>query len=352
MPTPRRTRTRKTRSRRHPPWADWPDKELLELRFKDLDLSWRGTAIETRVDELGDELAARGLRFRPHVWLSTEWMSPLGVPGIAIPFYLAHPRLMRLERKQLLEVEGGTHTECLKILRHECGHALQQAYRLHRRRRWQELFGLSSKPYPSAYRPNPSSKRFVQHLRMYYAQSHPDEDMAETFAVWMKPRARWRKRYAGWPALEKLEYVDELMSEIADQPAPVRSREHVEPLNEIEKTLGQHYAERRAHFQPSAISTYDRHLRALFSDGEIETEAERATRFLKRNRREIRRLVSRWTGEYQFTLDMVLSEMIERCRELDLRAVGDEEELRMDFAVALTVNTMHSLYSQRSWVAL
>jgi hypothetical protein len=333
-------------------WAAWPDKALLELRFKDLDITWHDTPIEDHVAELGEELNARGLRFRPHVWLSSEWMSPLGVPGIAVPFYLAHPRLMRLERKQLLEVEGGTRVECLKILRHECGHAVQQAYRLHRRRRWQELFGLSSKRYPDAYRPNPSSKRFVQHLRMYYAQSHPDEDMAETFAVWLKPRARWRKRYAGWPALEKLEYVDELMAEIADQPAPVRSREHVEPLNKNEKTLGRHYAERRAHFQPSAISTYDRHLRALFAGGDTEPAAERATRFLSRNRGEIRRLVSRWTGEYQFTLDMVLAEMLVRCRALDLRAVGDEEQLRMDFAVALTVNTMHSLYSKRSWVAL
>lgn len=335
-----------------PPWADWSDNELLELRFQDLDLDWRGTAIEARVAELLGELQSRGLRFRPHVWLSSEWMSPVGVPGIAVPFYLAHPRLARLERNQLLEVEGGTRSECLQILRHECGHAIQQAYRLHRRRRWQELFGLSSKPYPDEYRPDPSSKRFVQHLRMYYAQSHPDEDFAETFAVWLGQRARWRKRYAGWPALEKLEFVDELMSEIADAPAPVRSREHVQPLDRMTKTLGEHYAERRASFRPGATSNYDRHLRALFAETPDAPDAELATRFLARNRGDIRRLVSRWTGEYQFTLDRVLSEMIVRCRELELRAVGNEEQLRIDFAVIVTVHTMHSIYDKHSWVAL
>ena len=66
----------------------------------------------------------------PHAWLSDEWFSPDNTPGIAIPFYLAHPRLMRLERRQILEVEGGTASECLRILRHETGHVVQHAYRL------------------------------------------------------------------------------------------------------------------------------------------------------------------------------------------------------------------------------
>ena len=122
---------------------------------------------------------------------------------------------MKLEKKMMLDVEGGTWSECMAILRHEAGHTLQHAYQLQRRRRWQQLFGPSSKRYPRYYRPNPASRHFVQHLRLWYAQSHPDEDFAETFAVWLKPRSNWRTRYAGWPALKKLEYVDELMDEIA-----------------------------------------------------------------------------------------------------------------------------------------
>ena len=204
------------------PWASWSDERLLQLRVKDLGLSIEGTWLEPRIDALYETLERRGFRLRPHIWLSEEWFSPQGVPGFAIPFYLAHPRLIRLERSQMLDVEGGTRDEFTRIMRHETGHAIQHGYQLQRRREWQRLFGKSSQRYPEYYRPNPASKRYVQHLRLWYAQSHPDEDFAETFAVWLRPRGEWRKRYAGWPALKKLEYVDELMSEIAGKPSARR----------------------------------------------------------------------------------------------------------------------------------
>ena len=166
-------------------------------------LTIEDTWLEGCLNDLQEELEERDLRIRPHAWLSDEWFSPDTTPGIAIPFYLAHPRLMRLERKMIIDVEGGTRHECMRILRHETGHVVQNAFRLQRRRRWQELFGRSSTHYPRFYRPNPASKNYVQHLRLWYAQSHPDEDFAETFAVWLKPRSDWKKRYAGWPALRK-----------------------------------------------------------------------------------------------------------------------------------------------------
>jgi hypothetical protein len=198
-------------------WASLPDEELLQLRLQDLHVTVEGTWIERCMIKLYDELEERGVKVRPHVWVSDEWFSPDNTPGIAVPFYLTHPRLMRLERKKIIDVEGGTVRECMRILRHETGHVIQAAYQLHRRRKWQQLFGASSTRYPTHYRPNPASRRFVQHLRLWYAQSHPAEDFAETFAVWLRPRSDWRKRYAGWPALKKLEYVDELMAEIATE---------------------------------------------------------------------------------------------------------------------------------------
>ena len=197
---------------------------------------------------LHEELEERGIRLRPHAWISSEWFSPDNTPGIAIPFYLAHPRLMKLEKKMMLDVEGGTWSECMAILRHEAGHTVQHAYQLHRRRRWQQLFGPSSKHYPLYYRPNPASRRYVQHLRLWYAQSHPDEDFAETFAVWLRPRSNWRTRYAGWPALKKLEYVDELMDEIAGKRPLLTSRERVDPLHELSETLGNHYQKKQAFY--------------------------------------------------------------------------------------------------------
>ena len=228
---------------------------------------------------------------RPHCWLSDEWFSPQNVPGIGIPFYLVHPRLIRLERSMMLEAEGASRAECMRILRHEAGHAIQHGYRLHRRPSYQRLFGKSSTKYPTSYRPNPASRHFVQHLRAYYAQAHPDEDFAETFAVWMQPRARWRKRYQGWGALRKLEYVDALMEELEGKRPPVRTRERVAPVSQLTSTLRAHYDEKRAFYAVDFPSTYDRELCRVFSNSPKDAKRELASRFITRHAKEIRALV-------------------------------------------------------------
>ncbi len=328
------------------------NENLLSMRFSDLNVRWEGTWIEDCIRELYADLERRGIRFRPHFWLSNDWFSPDGVPGIAIPFYLAHPRLMRLERSQMLEVEGGSREEFMKILRHECGHAFQHAYQLQRKRSWQKLFGKSSRKYPDYYRPNPASRRYVQYLQWYYAQAHPDEDFAETFAVWFQPRAVWRKRYEGWPALKKIEYVDKLVEEIREETPVIRTRLQVDPLRKLRKSLREHYEDKKKLYELGFPAAFDRDLKTLFSEESRHRGREFASTFLRRNRAEIRGLVSRWTGEYQFTVDQVLNDMIGRCRELKLRAIGSERKLRMDFAVLLTVKTMQFLYNRRNWVAL
>jgi len=335
-------------------WASLPDEQLLALRLKDLKVTVAGTWLEGCLGHLYDELDQRGLRIRPHAWISSEWFSPDDTPGIAIPFYLAHPRLMRLERKKIIDVEGGTLPECMRILRHEAGHVLQHSYQLQRRRRWQELFGRSSTRYPSYYRPNPASKHYVQHLRLWYAQSHPDEDFAETFAVWLAPRSNWRKRYDGWPALKKLSYVDGLMAEVADEKPVLARRRQVDPLSRLTYTLAEHYERKLAHYAIDSQKTYDRDLQRIFSDDPKHGNSPAASTFLRQNRAKIRQMVSKWTGEYQLTLDAVLDDMIGRCRELKLRAVGSERQLRIDFTVLLTAATVHSLYSpsRRQWIAL
>jgi len=340
------------RSRRQPEWANWPDDRLMDLRLCDLGLSLEGSPVEPIIERVREDLERHDIRFRPHFWLSEEWFSPDGVPGVAIPFYLAHPRLTRLERKQMLEVEGGTQESCLRILRHEVGHAVDHAYLLHRRRRWQRLFGKSSEPYPESYRPRPYSRDFVVHLDFWYAQSHPDEDFAETFAVWLGPPSRWRRQYEGWPALAKLEYVDELMHEIAGHRPVAASRTMVDPLARLRKTLRQYYDQKRAHYGRASSRFYDDDLRLLFSDDRRKTGRESAAAFLRRVRGEVRRLVSKWTGEYEYTLDQVLKDMIGRCRELKLRVAGRERQVKMDFAILLTVQTMNHLYSMRRRLAM
>src|ERR1043166_1872524 len=181
-----------------PAWVGLSDEELLDIRMCDLGLTIEGTDLEARIAQLNAELDARGLTFRPYYWLSDEWFTPDGIPGIAIPFYLAHARLAKLEFAQMLEVEGSDPIEALRILRHEAGHAIDNAYALRRRPRRRRLFGSPGIEYPEYYTPKPYSKSYVQHLDHWYAQSHPDEDFAETFAVWLDPDSMWPTRYAGW----------------------------------------------------------------------------------------------------------------------------------------------------------
>jgi hypothetical protein len=335
-----------------PDWADLPDEQLLDLRFSDLGLTIEGSWLEPRLTALREELHARGLTFEPHYWLSSEWFTPDGVPGVAIPFYLAHPRLMRLEKAQMLEVEGGTPEWCLQILRHEAGHAFDNAYDLRRRRRRVRVFGPPSTPYPDFYLPRPYSKSFVLHLDSWYAQSHPDEDFAETFAVWLTPDSDWRARYADWPALKKLEYVDELMREIAGRTPVLATRRRVEPLDKLRSTLRRHYERKRAHYGVQHPDFYDRDLRRLFSDDEEHHRNPRAARFIYRIRRDVRRLVAEWTGAYQYTIDQVIQDMIRRCDELGLRLKYPEARTKLDFTMLLTVQTMNYLHSGRHRVAL
>ena len=333
-------------------WERWPRERLMGLELRRLGLTLEDSWLEEMIERVRNELRARDLRFRPHFWLSDEWFSPDGVPGVAIPFYLAHPRLMRIERSQLLEVEGGRRDECLRILRHELGHAIQDAYGLHRRRRWQRIFGKSSTPYPEAYRPDPASKAFVHHLDSWYAQSHPAEDFAETFAVWLRPRSDWRRRYAGWPALVKLEMVDELMSEIAGCAPINRSRARPDSLNRLRVTLREHYRRKRERYSVRFSRGYDSDLLRLFSTAGAAREQPSAAAFLRRHRREICDQVARWTGEYRFTVEQVLKDMTGRCRELGLRASGSESALRRDVETVLAVHATRRLLRPGEWCQL
>jgi hypothetical protein len=334
-------------------WRTLPDEQLLDVRMCDLGLTIEGSKLEERINALHGELAQRHLVFRPHYWLSDEWFTPDGVGGVAIPFYLAHPRLEKLEESQMLEVEGGDYDWCMKILRHEAGHAIDNAFHLQRRRKRLKLFGPSSTPYPEYYTPKPYSKSFVLHLDSWYAQSHPDEDFAETFAVWLRPDSHWQERYADWPALKKLEYLDELMHELAGQQPAGVSRRRVDPLSSLKKTLRQHYKKKRAHYGLEKPTFYDRDLRRLFTESSMDgARGMTAARFLSRIRKDVSRRVARWTGEYQYTIDQVLEDMIARCRELNLRMTQPEDQARLEFMTLLTVQTMNYLHSGRHRVAL
>jgi len=315
-----------TRSRpRRPRWQDLDDDDLLQLRLRELHLKVEDSLVWPAVQQLHAELERRGIRFHPHVWFSEEWFSPDGVPGIAIPFYLAHPRLKQLERRFMGEAEGGSSKWLMRILRHETGHALDTAYGLRRRASWRAVFGRASEPYPHDYSPRPSSRRHVLHLGHWYAQSHPTEDFAETFAVWLQPRARWRREYADWPALAKLEYVDRLMTEIDGRPARNRSRALVEPVSLSDRTLGQHYRRKASRYQ-QFDRRYDRWLRRAFTTAEARPAAVPAARFIREIEPQLRRLLVRRARLHPYMVDHVLEMVIRRVRQLGLVLRGPRRD--------------------------
>jgi Putative zinc-binding metallo-peptidase len=334
-----------------PEWASYNDEQLLGVRMCDLKLSLAGTEIEQRIAKVNAEIEARGL-VHPHYYLSDEWFTPDGIPAVAVPFYLAHPRLEKLELAQMLEIEGGDEHTSLKILRHEAGHAIDNAYLLRRKPTRRRLFGTPATPYPEYYTPKPYSKSFVQHLDHWYAQSHPDEDFAETFAVWLDPQSNWSIRYSGWPAHRKLEYMDRLMRDTARRRPRIRSKRQVDPIERLRKTLGEHYRKKREHYGLDYPDFYESDLRNLFSDAPEYSKNLSAARFLGRIRKEVRSTVASFTDSYQYTIEQLIQKIIQRCRELNLRLTDSEAVTKTDFMVFLTVQTMNYLHSGRHRMAI
>jgi hypothetical protein len=222
---------------------------------------------------------------------------------------------------------------------------LDTAFRLHFKRRWRELFGSFARPYPDFYKPKPKSRSYVLHLRAWYAQAHPAEDFAETFAVWLTPTSRWRRRYKGWAALRKLEYIDERMEELAGTRPANRTRTKVEPLSALRITLREHYRRKREKYDFNWPAVYDRDLRRIFSDDPRHKGRPSAASFIRSVRREVRQIVAEGTGVHQYTIDHVLENMIDRCKELKLRVSTPAREARRRVMIVLTVQVMNVLHS-------
>jgi hypothetical protein len=314
--------------RREPAWTRLDDEALLDKRFCDLRLTLSNSRLESSIRRLYAELAAKGIRFRPHFWLSEEWFSPDGIPGIAIPFYLAHPRLQRLERRFMHEVEGGNDKWLMRILRHETGHAIDTAFALRRRKAWRQVFGKASRKYPSRYSPRPGSRKFVLHIGHWYAQSHPTEDFAETFAVWLPPRSRWRSQYQGWPALQKLEFVDATMRALEGRRAVRLDRSLVEPLSDNKRTLREHYRRKRQRYLIDMNPAYDRRLLRVFGRSDDYPRHLQASSFLREVRPQLRRLLIRRARMHPYIVNHILRTAIHRARHLNLRLKSNQRETK------------------------
>lgn len=336
--------------------AQIPEEELLGLRLCDLPIAIQGTWLEECLSELYQELEAKGLLFKPVCYLADEWLTPQNEPVIGIPFYLAHPRLIQLEKKMMLEAEGETKPWCLRLLRHETGHAICYAFGLHKKRKWQKVFGDSNKEYPETYRFRPYSKNYVRHIENYYAQYHPDEDFVETFAVWLTPGLDWQKQYQGWGALKKLKFVDDLMQEIKGKFPLVKKGIQDWKISSIKMTLRNFYKKKRHFWAEDFPDFHDANLKRIFiplgqdapngSPMEI-TRLLGAAKIIEKYRSQILNNISLWTGEKKYVIDDLTKKIINRCQEL--RLVTNDPEPLVVLRISAYITTLVMNYQYTGW---
>jgi hypothetical protein len=311
----------------------------LSRRICDLNLTVPGSRLEKLVLRLYTELEEKGISYRPPTYLSDEWGCPHRVPIIGIPFYLAQKGLAQLETR-LSGVPAETEDEIMLFLRHEAGHAINYAFRLYQVSAWQKLFGDFSQPYHEVYRARPFSAGFVRHVPAWYAQKHPDEDFAETFAIWLTPHSRWKKTYAGTPALKKLLYVDKIMRRLSDEPPEISHERPDRPVEELTITLAAWFATRRGSTSPriKLPRVVDLDLQRLFAD----SKGPAAEAALQKHRYAIIRMVNDWTGLDRHLLSTLLDAVFSRIRSLGLKIGTPQRETQLaNFAAFITAMAMN-----------
>jgi hypothetical protein len=317
---------------------------LLGRKISGLGLTVRGSRVERLVDALYGELAGHGIAFHPPVYLSDQWGCPDGTPIIGVPFYLVDEKLERIEAEMSAGIEDDT--EAMRYMRHECGHAINYAFRLYERPEWRSTFGPFSRPYRERYRADPFSREYVRHILGWYAQKHPDEDFAETFAVWLTPNRDWRTEYAGWPALAKLEYVDRVMHEIGPRTpsAPLPGEDDL-PVESMHYTLAEHDAESDESVPIEDPRQFDRDLRGIFVTVSDAPQGEAAQWFIHRHYREIVSRIAYWTGETPSIVRSLLDHLASRSETLDLRVGSLEASTLIEltaFGSAVVMNYRHT----------
>jgi hypothetical protein len=323
---------------------------LLQARIKDLQLHLKGTRLERFIHQLYEELEARGISLRPLCYLSDQWGCPSGVPVIGLPFYLADPNLLKIEE----ELGAGAETErdIMMYLRHEAGHAFNYAYRLHEEDEWKRLFGDFSKPYLETYKPQPFSRKYVAHLSGWYAQKHPDEDFAETFAVFITPGSNWAERYKGWGALKKLLYVQDAVARVGRQPPTVTLEDRDVDVSEMHVTVLEHYRQRELEekIDHAIGEQLDQDLVALFEPEGVGHTA--AATLLRSERQALIHAVTQFSGVSRAVVKSLLEHLHERVSALGLTVHRESSHhYTTKLTALLTTLSMNYLYTDKFFEA-
>ena len=319
---------------------------LLQLRIKDLQLHLANTPLEKYIERLYGELEAKGIDLRPQCYLSDQWGCPSGVPVIGIPFYLADPRLLSVE--DTLGAGAESERDIMMYLRHEAGHCFNYAYKLYDTDEWRKMFGDYSRPYHDDYKPQPFSRKYVLHISGWYAQKHPDEDFAETFAVWLTPGTDWEKRYKGWGALKKLQYMQNVVTQVGKTPPPVTLQERDLDVAQMEETVLDHYRERNLSEKVDVQlgEHLDQDLIRLFEPS--DAAPTRADTLLRAERAALVASVTQYSGVSRAVVKSVLDHLLERATALNLTVHREKaHEYMTKLTSLLTALAMNYLYTDR-----
>jgi len=305
------------------------ESELLSAPLKELDLSLKNSWVQPLINQVQDELKTKNIFFKPNIWISDEWFCPDGITGFALPFYLLHPRLIKLEKKNCLQAEGETKKWCLQLLRHEYAHALDNAFHLRKKKKRQSLFGISGKSYPEKYSPKTQSKDYVIHLEGYYAQAHPAEDWAETFAIWLNPTSNWEKTYKNWPAIKKLKYMDEVMTSISGKRPLRKNNNKIDLLENKNITLKDYFNAKKIHLK---IDQQKKSLEKDIEQTRISLPMTVALQpghqsFLRRHRSRIANKVMNDDAIHEREIQQIIEEMSSHCLEnhYDFQSQDDDQ---------------------------
>lgn len=329
------------------------DEEILEIPLCALGLKIEGSSLEPLIARLFAELAAKKLYFKPHLWLSTEWFSPYGIPGFAIPFYLVHPRLIELEKRFMNEAEGERDLHCLQLLRHECGHAIDNAFHLRKSKTRQALFGLSGAPYPKRYLPNPSSTKYVRHLKNGYAQAHPDEDWAESFAVWLDPVSNWQQRYRAGTVRKKLDKVDELMSKIAGQEPLIKRRYDLDSIESCQLTLAEYFLEKRKRFKLNREIRLPPIVKQRLTHSSQSHAFVPAALYLKSNRKELCNKITTQVKCENYIVKKAYNEIMQAAlHRQDLGLNASCRSSKQELLTGLTLHVERYVKNRHHWISM
>jgi hypothetical protein len=336
------------------------EEQLLSTRIMDLPIGIEGTWLEECIKQLYAELNAKGLDFHPECYLADEWLTPEGEVAIGIPFYLAHPALLKLERRMMLEAEGEGKSWCMQLLRHEAGHAFSYAYDLHKRPEWQKVFGCPQQDYGDTYKYKPYSKSYVHHLDGFYAQYHPDEDFVETFAVWLTPDSDWQNRYQGWRAFDKLKFVDDLMASIKGLKPLKAKGKKLWDQKRLTITLDKYYRKKHRLIQEELPDFHDVQLAKIFTaltdaewqalkkDRRKRKEVIIAEKLIREHYKNILNSIDRCTGERKYIINDLLKNIALRARQLHMIVPQPSAVALMQLSVYVTSITMN--YMHTGWL--